>query len=161
MTYLYKVLSKMGIRKFIKRKSISAGLVAYLGYGRHGSCHERQFDGSAKITWQKSKSATCSFFNLHFAPVQRLTAQLHSGVTRGNNSRAPNHCRARRKNSTMSQVLSSTQCIFFRKTSSSNMGASNLLLFPGAQNSSSIFNRGLYGSVGGFAFLRGGLGVVK
>ena len=42
--------------------------VAYLGYGRHGSCHGPHFDGGAKIAWQKSKFVTCSFFNLYFAP---------------------------------------------------------------------------------------------
>jgi len=25
--------------------------VAYLGYGRHGTCHGRHFDGGAKIAW--------------------------------------------------------------------------------------------------------------
>jgi len=42
--------------------------VAYLGYGRHGSCHGRHFDGGAKGAWQKSKFKTCSFFNLCCAP---------------------------------------------------------------------------------------------
>ena len=42
--------------------------VAFLGYGRHGSCHRRHFDGGAKITWQISKFVTCSFFNLFFTP---------------------------------------------------------------------------------------------
>jgi len=45
---------------------------------------------------------------------------------------APNHCGRRRKIPTMSQVLSSLQCICFRKTTVSNMGAPNLLLAPGA-----------------------------
>jgi len=31
-------------------------LVAYLGYGRHGTCHGRHFDGGTKIAWQKLKS---------------------------------------------------------------------------------------------------------
>jgi len=26
--------------------------VAYLGYGRLGSCHRRRFDGGARIAWQ-------------------------------------------------------------------------------------------------------------
>ena len=30
--------------------------VVYLGYGRHDMCHERHFDGGAKIAWQKLKS---------------------------------------------------------------------------------------------------------
>jgi len=53
-------------------------------------------------------------------------------------SRAPNHyggaerLRGRRKVPTISQVLSSTQCICFRMTSGSKMGAPNLLLAPGA-----------------------------
>jgi len=51
---------------------------------------------------------------------------------------APNHCvsakslRGRRKLQTLSQVLSSTQYICFRKTSGSNIGAPDLLLAPGA-----------------------------
>ena len=56
-----------------KRSDVNMALqplpsVAYLGFGRHGSCHGRHFDGSAKIAWQKSKFVTCSFFNLYFAP---------------------------------------------------------------------------------------------
>jgi len=27
--------------------------VAYLGYGRHGTCHGRHFDRDAKIAWKK------------------------------------------------------------------------------------------------------------
>jgi len=27
--------------------------VAYLGYGRHDTCHGRHFKGAAKIAWQK------------------------------------------------------------------------------------------------------------
>ena len=42
--------------------------VAYLGYGRHGSCHGRHFDGGAKGAWQNSKCMTCSFFNLYCTP---------------------------------------------------------------------------------------------
>jgi len=30
--------------------------VAYLGYGRHGTCHGRHFDGGAKIAWKKFRS---------------------------------------------------------------------------------------------------------
>jgi len=30
--------------------------VAYLGYGKHGMCHGRHFDGGPKIAWQKLKS---------------------------------------------------------------------------------------------------------
>jgi len=26
--------------------------VAYLGYGRHGTCHGRHIDGGAKTAWQ-------------------------------------------------------------------------------------------------------------
>jgi len=40
--------------------------------------------------------------------------------------RAPDDCGERCQVPTMSQALSSTQCICFRKTSSSNMGAPNL-----------------------------------
>jgi len=29
------------------------GSVAYLGYGRHGPCHGRNFERAAKIAWQK------------------------------------------------------------------------------------------------------------
>ena len=34
----------------------SAQPVAYLGYGRHSTCHGSHFDGGAKIAWQKLKS---------------------------------------------------------------------------------------------------------
>jgi len=27
--------------------------MAYLGHGRHGTCHERHFNGDAKIVWQQ------------------------------------------------------------------------------------------------------------
>jgi len=40
---------------------------AYLGYGRHGSCHGRHFGGGAKIGWEKLKFVTYSFFNLYFS----------------------------------------------------------------------------------------------
>jgi len=40
---------------------------------------------------------------------------------------APKDCRVRRKVPTMSQILSSVQCICFQKTSGSNTGAPNLL----------------------------------
>jgi len=30
-------------------------LVAYLGYGSHGTCHARNVEGGAKIAWQKLK----------------------------------------------------------------------------------------------------------
>jgi len=55
--------------------------VAYLGYGRHGSCH---FDGGAKITWQKSKFVTCSFFDLYFAPqttINPTAASIEAPLT--------------------------------------------------------------------------------
>jgi len=52
--------------------------VAYIGCGRHGTCHGRHFDWGTKIAWQKLEFVTCSFFNLYFAPpIQPLTAQLH------------------------------------------------------------------------------------
>ena len=40
---------------------------------------------------------------------------------------APNHCRVRRNVPTMSQVVSSAQCICFQKTSGSNTAAPKLL----------------------------------
>jgi len=40
---------------------------------------------------------------------------------------APNHCRVRRNVPTMSQILSSVQCICFQKASGSNTGAPKLL----------------------------------
>jgi len=43
-----------------------------------------------------------------------------------------NDCGGRRKVTTMSQVLSSIQYIYFLKTSNSNMEAPNMLLAPGA-----------------------------
>jgi len=45
-------------------------------------------------------------------------------------AREPNGYRRRRKIPKMSQILSSMQYIFFRKTSASNIGAPNLLLAP-------------------------------
>jgi len=42
--------------------------VAYLGCGKHGSCHGRHYDGGAKIAWQTSDFVTCSSFNLYFEP---------------------------------------------------------------------------------------------
>ena len=50
----------------------------------------------------------------------------------GKISRAPIRCGERRKVPKMSQVLSSIQYIYFRKTSGSNTGSPNLLLVPGA-----------------------------
>jgi len=41
--------------------------VAYLGYGRHGTCHGRHFDGAQKLLG-KIKIFIYSFFNLYFAP---------------------------------------------------------------------------------------------
>jgi len=61
------------------------------------------------------------------------------GVTRGEQFSgrqitvwAPKHCGGRRKVPKLSQLLSSTQYICFRKTSGSNIGAPDLLLAPGA-----------------------------
>jgi len=60
------------------------------------------------------------------------------GFKRGTISRSPNHyggaesLRGRRKVPTVSQVHCLIQYICFRKTSGSNMGASHLLLAPGA-----------------------------
>jgi len=45
--------------------------------------------------------------------------------------RGPNYCGGRRKVPTMSQVLSSIQYIYFRKTSGSNMGGAKLASCPG------------------------------
>jgi len=36
-----------------KLTNILQATVAYLGYGRHGTCHGRHFDGGAKIAWKK------------------------------------------------------------------------------------------------------------
>jgi len=61
---------------------------------------------------------------------------MSRGVTRwgqgGTYPRAPNHCGGRCKVPAMSQVVSSIQCICFRKTSGSSMGAPNFLLAPAA-----------------------------
>ena len=42
--------------------------VAYLGYGRHGSCQGRHLEAGAKIAWHKLKFVICISFNLCFAP---------------------------------------------------------------------------------------------
>jgi len=59
---------KVRIRFWCESGLSSAWSVAYLGYGRHGSCHGRHLDGGAKIAWQKLKFVTCSSFNHYFAP---------------------------------------------------------------------------------------------
>jgi len=46
-------------------------IVAYLGYGRHGTCQGRHFDGGAKI-----KIFIYSFLNLYFAPHARDVTRL-------------------------------------------------------------------------------------
>jgi len=56
----------------------------------------------------------------------------NEGCKGGTIPRAPNHCGGRRKVPTMSQVLSSIQYNYFRKISDWNIGASILLLAPGA-----------------------------
>jgi len=55
---------------------------ADLGYGRHGSCHGRHFDGGAKIAWHKLKCVTCSSSTTLLRPMQQLNAQLpqHSAL---------------------------------------------------------------------------------
>jgi len=42
--------------------------VAYQGYGRHGTCHGRHFDGGRKNCLAKIKIFIYSFFNLYFEP---------------------------------------------------------------------------------------------
>jgi len=42
--------------------------VAYLGYGRHGTCHGRHFEGGAKIAWQIIEIYIYSLVNLYFEP---------------------------------------------------------------------------------------------
>jgi len=49
--------------------------VAYLGYGRHGTCHGRHFDEGAKIVWQKLKCVTYTFVNLHLAAHATIQQQ--------------------------------------------------------------------------------------
>ena len=41
--------------------------VAYLGYGRHGTCHGRHFDGGSKVAWQKFKY----FFTVSWTSILR------------------------------------------------------------------------------------------
>jgi len=43
-----------------------ASTVAYLGYGRHGSCHGRLFEGGAKIACYKIKVYDLLFLQLPF-----------------------------------------------------------------------------------------------
>ena len=50
---LVMCLGLISIPNFIPKYVFS---VAYLGYGRHGTCHGGHFDGGAKIAWQKLKS---------------------------------------------------------------------------------------------------------
>jgi len=51
--------------------------VAYLGYGRHGSCHGRHFNGGAKIAWPKFRFVTYSFFN-YFSPHTTINCKAAS-----------------------------------------------------------------------------------
>ena len=55
--------------------------VAYLGYGRHGTCHRRHFDGGRKNYLAKIKIFMYSFLNLYFAPHARDVTRLDG--TRG------------------------------------------------------------------------------
>jgi len=50
--------------------------VAYLGYGRHGTCHGRHFDGGRKNCLAKIKIFMYSFLNLYFAPHARGGTRL-------------------------------------------------------------------------------------
>ena len=45
--------------------------VAHLGYGRHGTCHGRHFDGGRKNFLAKIKIFMYSFLSLYFAPYAR------------------------------------------------------------------------------------------
>jgi len=56
----------------------SPSAVAYLVYGRHGTCHKRRFDGGTKIAWQKLKFVTYSYFNLCFAPCTTINSKAES-----------------------------------------------------------------------------------
>jgi len=50
--------------------------VAYLGYGRHGTCHGRHFDRGRKNCLAKIKLFMYSFLNLYFAPHARDRRRL-------------------------------------------------------------------------------------
>jgi len=50
--------------------------VAYLGYGRHGTCHGRHFDGGRKTCLAKIEICMYSFLNLYFAPQTRDATRL-------------------------------------------------------------------------------------
>jgi len=50
--------------------------MGYLGYGRHGTCHGRHFDGGRKNCLAKIKIFAYSFLNLYFAPHARDVTRL-------------------------------------------------------------------------------------
>jgi len=52
--------------------------VGYLGYGRHGSCHWRHFDGDANLLG-KRKFVIYNYWNLDFEP--RTTINCKSAST--------------------------------------------------------------------------------
>jgi len=56
---------------------VCAAPVAYLGYGRHGTCHGRHFDGGAKIAWKKVKALFIVSWTSILRPIHSQTAKLH------------------------------------------------------------------------------------
>jgi len=55
--------------------------VAYLGYGRHGTCHERYSGRGAKIVWKKMK-----FLNLDLASHETIQQQSCIATAPSNNA---------------------------------------------------------------------------
>jgi len=83
----------------------------------------------------KNRHAQCSFVrNKLFANVQGRNKGAQGGtILRAPNhcGKAPDYCGGRRKVPKMSQVLSSIEYTYFRKSLGSNMEAPNLLLALG------------------------------
>jgi len=57
---------------------VTASGVGYLGYGRHGTCHGRHFDGGAKNCLAKIKNFIYSLLNLYFAPHTTINCKTAS-----------------------------------------------------------------------------------
>jgi len=59
--------NSMTSESFTVKDWVTLVSVAYLGYGRHGTCHGRHFNGAQKLLG-KIKIFIYSFLNLYFAP---------------------------------------------------------------------------------------------
>jgi len=86
--WLYRGDQSLNLKIFIVNLGVSPSAstsvercpVAYLGYGRHGTCHGRHFGGGAKIVWQKWKFVTYSFLNLmSWAPCITIAPSCNAG----------------------------------------------------------------------------------